>query len=488
MTDRLYHHARVLTMDDAQPQTHAVLVRDALVAALGDDAMRLAGDAERVDCDGALLVPAFVDAHCHLLATAAASRSVDCSPQAVTSIADIQRRLREAVATLPPERWLRATGYDETQLAEHRHPTHRDLDAAVPDRPVRLLHRSGHAVVLNTPAMRMAAIATDTPEPAGGHIERFAGSGEPTGLLLEMNDVVDRVVPPLPYDELAAGVRDVAQRFLATGVTEICDATHTNGRAEWELFARLQAEGHLPLDVTLMEGVAHAGEMPSEPAGRLRRGHVKVVVSEVGGLTPDPDELARIVRDVHASGRDVAVHAVEEDAVGAALDAIEEALRAQPRPHRHRIEHAGLVPDSGIARMARLGVTVVTQPAFVAENAERYRRDVPPEKHGRLYAIGDLLRAGVAVAASSDAPHSRIDVAASLRAATERRGGDGVPLGPDQSVDLEAALRMWTRTAAESSCMPARGVLTPGAPAEIVLLSEQPLAVADVWVRGVGAV
>ena len=203
------------------------------------------------------MLPGFIDAHCHLLAYAASLLSVDCSPAAVSSIADIQAAIRRRAESTPAGRWIRAVGYSEVDLAEGRHPTRWDLDAAAPDHPVRLIHRSGHACVLNSLALRLCGIDMATEEPAGGYLERDASSGEPSGLLLEMNELVERAVPPLAYEELAEGVRLASQRFLAAGVTSLVDASHTNGPAEWELMRRLRQEGHLAPRLTAMVGIEH---------------------------------------------------------------------------------------------------------------------------------------------------------------------------------------------------------------------------------------
>jgi predicted amidohydrolase YtcJ len=475
MTDTLFVNAHVLTMDRGNPRASDVLVRDGVVlAAAGTELRSRAAERARVvDCGGGLLVPAFIDAHCHLLAAAAARRSIDCSPAAgVRGIGDIQRLLREAASAHPGDGWLRATGYDETQLAERRHPTRRDLDAAAGGRPVRLLHRSGHALVLNTRGMQLAGIANDTAEPPGGVIERSLDDGSPSGVLLEMSDVADRVVPPLPYEELAPAVAEVARDLLAAGVAAICDATHTNGASEWKVLARLQADGHLPLDVTMMEGIDHIGEMPEEATAQLQRGHVKIMPHELGGdVTPDEGELARIVADVHARGRDVAVHAVEERAVGAAIAAIRAAVAARPRGHRHRIEHAGVLPDGGAQAMAAAGITVVTQPAFLLAHGDRYLREMPHHRRDRLYAIGDLLRASVRVAASSDAPVGPLAPLEGVRAGCDRRTASGAVLRPAQAVSFEEALAMYTVAAAEACGMRGRGTIAAGARADLVLLS-----------------
>ena len=304
-------------MDPARPRAEAVAVRDGRIVAVGSAAAvarTLGAGGERIDCQGDVLLPAFIDAHCHLLAYAASLRSVDCT--GARRIADLQEALRQAAAQRPAGEWVRAFGYEETTLAEGRHPNRHDLDAAAPGHPVRLIHRSGHASVLNSLALQRAGIGVTTEEPPGGFLDRDPASGEPTGLLLGMERVIERAIPPLPYEELSDGVRRAAGRLLRAGVTCVQDAGHNNGRAEWELFERLVAGGALPLALVLMEGFDHLGELPALGAGgRLRRGPVKIMLHELEhDLAPDEAELARMVDEVHAVGRQVAIHAVGERA------------------------------------------------------------------------------------------------------------------------------------------------------------------------------
>ena len=119
------------------------------LGATGDAAARVGDGAESVDCEGRTLMPGFVDAHCHLLATAGALTGLDCGPGKVGSIEDLKRLVRNAAAG----GWVRGYGYDELKLAEGRHPNRWDLDEAAADLPVRLDHRSGHAVALNSTAL-----------------------------------------------------------------------------------------------------------------------------------------------------------------------------------------------------------------------------------------------------------------------------------------------------------------------------------------------
>ena len=474
MNQLLFLNARVLTMDPARPRAEAIAVRDGRIAAVGSSAearRALDGEPERIDCAGQQLLPAFIDAHCHLLAYAASLRSVDCT--GARSISDIQDLIRAGAAG--PGGWLRAYGYEETALAERRHPTRHDLDAAAPTRPVRLIHRSGHASVLNSQALRAAGISIATEEPPGGFIDRETGSGEPSGLLLGMERTLERAVPRTPHDVLAASVLEAAQRFLRAGVTVIQDATHTNGRAEWELFARLIEEGSLPLDVVLMEGIDHLGELPETACGgRLRRGAVKIMVHELGDeLAPDEAELERMVWEVHAAGRQAAVHAVGSRAVAAAAAAIEAALKRSPRPgHRHRIEHCSRLPAGAAPMLAALGIVVVSQPSFVYERGERYLQLIPESERSGLYAFRTLRAAGVTLAAGSDAPVTAPDPLRSAAAAVQRRTAGGRRLAAEEAVDYGEALEWWTAGAAYAGFLSDQsGSLRPGRRADLVLLS-----------------
>ena len=499
MNASLLLNARVLTMDAGRPHAQAVAIRAGRIAAAGteaDAARALDAGADRIDCQGGLLLPAFIDAHCHLLAYAASLRSVDCS--AARSIAEIQAAIRDGADATPAGQWIRAVGYEETQLQEQRHPNRRDLDAAAPSHPLRLIHRSGHASVLNSVALRLAGIDTATEEPPGGVIDRDLEAGEPSGLLIGMEQVIDRAAPAMPYEELAGAVREAAERFLAAGVTCIQDATHTNGLSEWQLFERLMAAGALPLDVVLMEGYEHLGELPESAAGgRLRRGPVKIMLHELSeSIEPDETELARRVARVHEAGRQVAVHAVGERAVAAAASAIEAAVRSQPRPdHRHRIEHCGLLPGGLAAKLAQLGVVVVSQPSFIAERGDRYLQLVPEQQQGALYAFRTLRDAGVALAAGSDAPVTPPGPLRAIVAAVDRRSASGAAVAPGQAIEVEDALGWWTAGAARAAFLEEeRGAIRPGLPADLVLLAEDgadrspggagKLSIARIWRAG----
>jgi hypothetical protein len=246
---------------------------------------------------------------------------------------------------------------------------------------------------------------------------------------------------------------------------------------------RLRREGHLAPRLTAMVGFEHL-----EDGRRWRRGGedewlslgpAKIVIKELGDeIHPAEDELAALVAEAHGRGWQVAIHAVEERAVAAAVAAYEAALARRPRAdHRHRIEHCGLCPPDLVRRIADAGVVVVTQPSFLYYNGERYLRQVPPEKQAHLYPLRSLTRAGVPLAAGSDCPVAAPDVIAGLYGAVARRSAGGRPLPGAEAVGIQEALAMYTTGAAFSSFVEGeRGSIGPGRLADLVVLSGDPTA------------
>jgi predicted amidohydrolase YtcJ len=481
------HNARVITMDPRQPRAEAVAVRGERILAAGSDGeirrQPRSPGAEVIDCRGQAVLPGFIDAHCHVLAYAASLLAVDCGPDAVSSIGDIQAAVRRQAEVAPAGRWIRAVGYSELDLAEGRHPTRWDLDLAAPDHPVRLIHRSGHACVLNSLALRLCGIGRSTEEPAGGYMERDAASGEPSGLLLEMDELVRRAVPPLSWEELVEGVRLANERFLAAGITSVVDASHTNGLPEWELLRRLREEGHLLPRLTAMVGFEHREAAARWKEGEggggwLELGAVKIAIKELGEeIYPEEDALAEMVFEAHAQGWQVSIHAVEERAVAAATGALARALAQLPRQnHRHRIEHCGVCPPALVERIGKAGVMVVTQPSFLYYNGDRYLRQVAPQRQAYLYPLRSLLRAGVRLAGGSDCPVVRPEVVAGLYGAVARRSEGGQEVGGEESISIEEALGLYT-TGAAYACFAEgeRGSIAPARLADLVVLSGDPM-------------
>jgi len=184
------------------------------------------------------------------------------------------------------------------------------------------------------------------------------------------------------------------------------------------------------------------------------------------------DELTTWIRGRHAEEAPVAVHCVTAAQLVVTLSALREA-GTHPKD---RIEHAAVVPDDAITELKDLGLTVVTQPNFVAERGDQYLTDVPAAEHHELWRLASLLKAGVKVALSTDMPFGDGDPWATMRAAVYRTTAAGAVLGANESVSAREALTMFLGTAGAPTDP---RTVEAGQPGDLTLLSAPPKQVLE---------
>lgn len=471
-----------------------VAVKDGRIIATGpaEAAASAQGPSTQVvDCQSYTLLPGFVDAHCHFLALASRLGAIDCGRERASTIPQLVNVIIQGSSDARSRdwdgrAWICAFGYDEFYLEENRHPTRWELDQVSMSHPVRLEHRTGHAMVLNSFAMEVLHITRDTPDPVDGVIHRDAVSGEPTGVFLDMGLWVrERLGHTRSEDEVRQGAKLASRLFLSRGVTSIQDATPSNGPEQWELFSELRRSGCLMPRLNMMVGAScsnsewRASISNREEAG-MRLGATKIMVTmTTGALQPTEEELRELVVREHMQGSQVAVHAVEVEAVEAVADALLYAHAAAPRPDaRHRIEHCSECPPHVMDKVAASGAVVVTQPGFIYDVGERYVNLADDRLLPHLYPIASLAAAGVPIGVGSDAPVTYPDPMAGIHAAVTRMTGAGMTLSPGQGVPVEDAIAMHTRGSAYA-CFEEhlKGVVGEGYLADFVLLEQDPTAV-----------
>jgi hypothetical protein len=490
MSDLILFNAHIIHMDPETRKGRLVAVRAGkIMAVTGKEKLKeLRGrDTKVIDCKGKTLVPGFIDAHFHLHAFAESLVTLDLTPQnRVRSVSDIQAGIRKLSQTQPPKTWIRGKGYHEFDLAEKRHPNRWDLDQAAPIHPVKLTHRSGHAHVLNTPALDLVGITKETADPTGGMIERNIETGEPTGLLYEMAGFLSKSIAPLDNQEMERGIKMADRQLLSLGITSVQDASFRNNLASWKNLRRWKEHGLFKPRVSMMLGVEglkeYQGQDFSTPMdeNQLRLHGVKIILDETTGqLHPPQSELEEMVLKIHGSGFQVAIHAIEEKAVISACSAIAYALKRHPRSdHRHRIEHCSLCSPTMSKRLASLGIMVVTQPPFIFYNGDRYLDTVPGGQLKYLYPIGTLIKSGVKVAGSSDGPVVPASPLVGIYAATSRMAETGDVVGPEEKISPLEAMGMYTYNAARAGFEERiKGSIAPGKMADLVILNRDPTRV-----------
>ena len=223
----LVHNARGLTLDEQGRVLRFDAMRvgaDGRVQAIGKlaELQAQAGDARRIDAGGRVLMPGLIDAHGHVLSLGAARRSLQLRDTAdlTAALAAVQAHAQAR----PQAAWITGGGWNQAVWKLGRFPTAAELDSAENQRPVFLSRVDGHAGWANSRALQLAGITRDTPDPAGGRIERDAG-GEPTGVLVDAAmGLVERQIPAEDAAELAAQLDTAERELLSLGITSTHDA------------------------------------------------------------------------------------------------------------------------------------------------------------------------------------------------------------------------------------------------------------------------
>lgn len=418
-----------------------VLLDAGLIVAIEAD-LAAPGNALVLHAGGGGLLPGLHDHHLHLLAIAAARRSIDISALDRAGCIDA---LRTAGLALPRDTWLRVIGYHESAIGPlDRH----DLDTWVGSRPVRVQHATGAMWVCNSAALDAAHLADAPPE----QVERD-GDGEMTGRLYRLDGWFANVLPREPLDLVAVG-----NELLSLGITGVTDMTPYRDTSELDTIRAAVEAGELPQRVVI-SGAPALDRAGLEP---LEIGPAKVIVDDA--FPPDPDELARAVATAHDRGLPVALHCASRLGVVLALGALETAGGRKG----DRIEHGAVIPPELFPRLRAIGATVVTQPAFVHSRGDRYLTDVEPVDQPHLWRCRSLIDNGIEVGFGSDAPHGPLDPWTAIEAAATRRTQCGRSLGEGERLPAAAALDRYLTPPRDPGGAPRR--VAVGAPADLCLL------------------
>jgi predicted amidohydrolase YtcJ len=509
----------IVTMDPERPRAQAFAVRNGRIAYVGERAVarEAAGaGAREVHHERGAVLPGLIDSHNHMLWTGIQGTQADLA--GCRSIAEVLDALRRYAERNPAREWIvSGSGWHVEALAERRYPTRQELDTVSTDRPI-YLPRVGHAAAANSEALRRAGIGRETPDPAGGRIERDA-AGEPTGLLLEPPafNLVGRLMPPLTREECREALREVQKAYLAAGICGVIDP----GLApdDMAVYEDLWRQGQLtvrsvvmPLAQThddpekVLAGIRAWGMHTGFGDERLKLGGVKLYVDGGASLgtalmrEPYPDEKCqcgiqvthtetfhRIAELCARTGWSLGVHAVGGKAIDIALAVFEEVDRKHPiRDLRFSLIHAYIWPTpANVETARRLGVGVATQASMQYQFAPLLVRRFGPDLVGRATPVRSWIDGGIVVGGGSDSPVTPYPPLLGIwHAVTRHVDALGLALGREEAVTVDEALAMYTRNAAWLSFSEhERGMIRAGMLADWVALSDDPLAVEPMRLR-----
>lgn len=497
-------NGNVLTIDPHQPRATAVAtLHDRILAVGSDDEVRveIGKQTQVIDLDGRTVLPGLNDNHGHPMGYGFALGWIDASSSAVRTLAELQKRFRQALESTPANGWLRARGYDDTRLDIGRHPSRWDLDPVSGGRPALLTRTCGHMAVANSKALEIAGIRRETPDPEGGQIVRDE-HGEPTGLLLELaQDLVRQHLPPTTTADIKDALARAGQEYLSLGITSVGEAGISHS-SELEAYQDLRSNGELPVRTFLMmmiddtlESLAQLGIRTGFGDEWLRIGPAKLFQDGSGGgrtaamyraYPGEPDnfgitiytqeQLDEAFTRVAAAGFQGTAHAIGDKAIDMIITAYERALAAHPQVDpRWRIEHAGLMTPRLLARMKALNLIAVPQPSFIYFLGDSYIKNFSEDALDLSYPSRSFFDLGIIAIGSSDVPVVPADPWINIRSAVTRLTQDGQVMGPDEGVSVDQALQMFTINGAYGTFEEqVKGSLTPGKLADLIVVDQDP--------------
>jgi predicted amidohydrolase YtcJ len=404
------------------------------------------------------------DHHIHPLGYATLVLGLDLAP--ATDLDDLLRRVVGRGEQV--EGPIIGQRLNDEGLAERRLPSRTDLDGAVGNRPVLLYRHCGHIGVASSAALALARVDSGTANPPGGSFDRDR-DGEPTGVLRETAVAeVSRALAPMiqgPSDgEILGALSRLANMGLhsVTGIVSANEPMWCGVSEELEVLCRLAPD--LPIDVDVLviaadpAELAEAAETIRHSDGRARfLGWKEFADGSLGGHTAwmhepfsdrsdtrgmsrlDPEHARTMARAATMLGGTVAIHAIGDRANDEVLDLFEDLIGAGADPERLRVEHASVLTDAAIERMARLGVTASIQPAFLTSESGWLGKRLGEERINRVYPFRSLIDAGVRVLGGSDSPVELPDPEVGIRAAVDRNG-----LNPSQALTEAEARALFT--------------------------------------------
>ncbi len=509
----------IVTMNPSRPAATHVAVREGRIVAVGTSEELNSIQGTRDDrFQDKVLLPGFVEGHSHIMEGVVWSQPYvgagdRRSPEGrlVPGVRDIDAiiaRLREAEAAMTdPNATLFAWGFDPLHIGG-RMLTRQQLDQVSTTRPIMVIHASFHIINVNTLVLERAELlaATDISGVVAGR--DGLASGELQGIAARFK--VFRVFGnPLSGNITSADVERYAASACVQGVTTITDLHNDLSDQTVELYRAATARDSFGLRlVPALSSASHAPDRGIAKITALRQGNneklhygiVKLVVDgSIQGFTarlrwpgyhngaPNglwyiaPEELPRLVDAYHRAGIQLHIHTNGDEATALALDAIEAAQTAMPRPdHRHTLQHCQMADAAQFRRMKALGVCVNLFANHVYYWGDsHYELTMGPERAGRLDATGTAHRLGVPYAIHSDAPVTPLAPLFTAWCAVNRTSSGGRQLGREtEALSVEQALAAVTIGAAYTLKLDHLvGSIETGKLADFAVLDDNPLTV-----------
>jgi len=512
VADLVLKNGLIHTMNGAGVRAEALAVKDGrfLFVGTNEAVNRFMGTETRaVDLGGKLVLPGFIDSHCH--PSAAVEQFGAVALFGMRSVAEYQKAIVDFVNAHPGATVIRGSGWSNTVFGPAG-PDKAILDEVVRDLPVALSSEDGHSTWVNSRALDLAGVTKETKDPPGGVIERDPVTGEPNGTLRESAaGLVSKVIPDYTVEELARGLEEYQTMALAFGITTAHEASLGVGGNSLEAYKALETAARLRMRfrASLYTDPEKGPEQVREQAAERDRNRgplfqtrtAKIFIDGVieGGTAYlkepyahkpgfrgkplwTPEALDTICAALDKKGFQLHFHAIGDAAVAEALDGIAFAARINGRrDSRAMLTHLQLVSPEDVLRFKALGAVAVTQPFWFMKDDYYSNIQVPYlglKRADEEYPMESFFRAGVMVTSSSDYtvtipcdPIQAIQIGM-----TRSRPGltdPGAVLWPGERASLEQMLASLTVNGAYANFLEnTTGTIETGKSADLVVLDK----------------
>lgn len=512
MKKTLLYNGEVITVNERDEIAEAILLEGNKIAYVGttEEALALCDEeTEKIDVEGKSILPGFIETHIHIASKLVISKGVDLSKKSgISSIADIQARLKENAGSLKDGEWLLCHGLTFEDLEEQRWPTRWELDEACPDIPVAITHSSGHTGVYNTKALELGHLFDGKISYSDEHIFKNE-EGVPTGVLTEVAQFkfanVVSEFNPITEEKLKEKILDTNRMMNEVGITTAHDAGGT-GTTTINAMQKLVKEKKLTVrmypmlfsilgkedNIEFVNAQIRSGFYTGLGDDYMKIGPLKLMIDGSGasgtcatreplsnnGLTFPPsmtqEEVDDIIVRAHKAGFQVTAHCIGDRGVEMVLDAYEKAQKEYPRTDcRHRIEHCMLAEPDLLERIKEQGVIPIMNPAFINLWGTSFNKYYGGKRNAYLIALRSALDLGIRPTIASDwecIPDIRpIQGIASAMDRTVYETGETV--AANQAISLMEAIRCTTYYPACASFEEdKKGSLEAGKLADVIVL------------------
>ncbi len=457
MVDLVIINANVRTMDKSNPKTQAFAVLGNKIVAVGSNAeiKQLAGaNTKTIDATGKLVLPGFNDAHVHFTAMGSQFFSIDLRDAKTPS--EIVEKIRFYASFLPKGQWILGGNWNNSNWSPNDLPTKYLIDAVTPDHPVFIYHSNAKIVLVNSLALKLARVDTNTKDIAGGEIVRDE-TGEPTGILkASAMNLVKKFVPQFVTENKLAVAETASNYAAAFGVTSVQDVSTDDNTPTYRELAR---QGKLK---TRIYDCAALSDWQKLSKNNVKKSSGDAIVRQgclKGMADGDAESTAGLYEEIRAADLadlQVMIHAIGASANNQILTIFERVIKMNgKKDRRFRVEHAHNLRPQDFKRFANPNIIASVQPFLFSDDAGK-----------SLEPLRTLLAGNATLAFGSDSSLIPINPLFGIAAAVKT-------FNPKQKLSIEEAVRFYTSSAAYAEFQEnSKGTITVGKLADFVILSD----------------